>query len=243
MLFKARSRVAELRERAGLTQAQLAVFIGVSTDTIKNWERYDGLYRLEKYLKLCDVLGCELPDLIDYTRCSEEEESPSVSIDEPLELDRHQQTDVKHASKQLPKDDGELFERRDPHNIRKRLAYDLRSTFINSAFDHFEEKFSTQLNFQSKRKSIKFQKAIESSLVKKDSSNNIIPKYKFFDKEGNSCNHIQVAEKIIETIRNNYSKYERHEMTIRHIIDEIANYICYNYELRNYSRKPTMLVR
>jgi transcriptional regulator with XRE-family HTH domain len=73
---KAVSKIADLRERAGLTQAQLAVFIGVTTNTIQNWENgKSGVEQIEKFLKLCEVLGCNLPDLIEYV--------PDANAEEP----------------------------------------------------------------------------------------------------------------------------------------------------------------
>lgn len=36
---KPKSRVASLREQAGLTQVQLAVLVGVTPNTIQNWEK------------------------------------------------------------------------------------------------------------------------------------------------------------------------------------------------------------
>ena len=104
MPLKAKSRVAELRKKAGLTQAQLAVFIGVTTNTIQNWEKDSGLDQLEKYLKLCEVLGCELQDLIQYIQSPEEEKpkSKGFSLEELRELRKRWGTDVKQASKQSP---------------------------------------------------------------------------------------------------------------------------------------------
>ncbi|MEM8719974.1 MAG: hypothetical protein AAGE84_11780 [Cyanobacteria bacterium P01_G01_bin.39] len=34
------------------------MFVGVTTNTTQNWKKEDGLNQLEKYLKLCEVLGC-----------------------------------------------------------------------------------------------------------------------------------------------------------------------------------------
>ncbi|MGK7894296.1 MAG: helix-turn-helix transcriptional regulator [Xenococcus sp. (in: cyanobacteria)] len=97
MRLKAKSKVAKLRKKAGLTQAQLAVFIGVTPNTIQNWEKDSGLDQLEKYLKLCEVLGCELSDLIEYTSAPETEESKSkgFSLEELRELRKRWGTDVK----------------------------------------------------------------------------------------------------------------------------------------------------
>ncbi len=98
----AKSRVKKLREQAGLTQAQLAVFIGVTPNTIQNWEKDNGLAQLEKYLKLCEVLGCEIQDLLEYTDISDDDakidKMKSFSIEELRKIREHWKTDVK-ASK------------------------------------------------------------------------------------------------------------------------------------------------
>ncbi|MEM7758057.1 MAG: helix-turn-helix domain-containing protein [Cyanobacteria bacterium P01_A01_bin.40] len=67
-----KSRITELRKIAGLSQAQLAVFVGVSTNTIQSWEKPDGLAQLEKYLKLAEVLGAKR--IIDLFKRVEEED-------------------------------------------------------------------------------------------------------------------------------------------------------------------------
>lgn len=88
-LKKAKSKVAELRHKAGLTQAQLAVFIGVTPNTIQNWEKDGGLEQFEKYLKLCEILGCELKDLVEYVDAPEDEKSKiskSFSVEEIREI-------------------------------------------------------------------------------------------------------------------------------------------------------------
>lgn len=76
MPIQAKSRLAELRERAKLTQAQLAVLIGVTTNTIQNWEKEDGLNQLEKYLKLGEIFGLDsLKDLFEFVEVSNENTS------------------------------------------------------------------------------------------------------------------------------------------------------------------------
>ncbi len=72
-----KSKIAELRQKAGLTQAQLAVFIGVTPNTIQNWEKDDGLDQLEKYLKLCVLFGCKIEDLVEYVEADENEKPAS----------------------------------------------------------------------------------------------------------------------------------------------------------------------
>lgn len=60
------SKMSELRKAAGLTQAELAVFIGVTPNTVQGWEaRGSGDQTIVKLLKLCTVLGCSLKDLVN----------------------------------------------------------------------------------------------------------------------------------------------------------------------------------
>lgn len=63
--MKSISNISALREQAGLTQRELALTVGVTETTIANWERgRSGLEWIERLIKLCDALGCELTDLI-----------------------------------------------------------------------------------------------------------------------------------------------------------------------------------
>jgi len=69
------SKIALLRERTGLTQRELAQIVGVTETTIANWERgRSGLEWIERFIKLCRALNCNLDDLI---------EEPSISTKEP----------------------------------------------------------------------------------------------------------------------------------------------------------------
>lgn len=79
---KAISRIAALREEVRLTQAQLAVLVGVTTNTIQNWESgKSGVDQIERFLKLCAVLDCNLQDLIEYVSDSNAEEPKTVSFE------------------------------------------------------------------------------------------------------------------------------------------------------------------
>jgi len=61
------SQVAVLRERAGLTQRQLADAVGVTESTIRNLERNrNGVDQVERVVKLCSALNCQAKDLITY---------------------------------------------------------------------------------------------------------------------------------------------------------------------------------
>jgi DNA-binding XRE family transcriptional regulator len=87
MRSRPKSKVASLREKAGLTQVQLAVLVGVTPNTIQNWEKENGLNQLEKYLKLAEIFGCQVSDLVEYVSVLEEEpKSKSFSLQELREL-------------------------------------------------------------------------------------------------------------------------------------------------------------
>ena len=52
-----------LRKKTGITQEKLAERMGVSRQTISNWEA-DVYPEMDKLLMLCDIFGCKLDDLI-----------------------------------------------------------------------------------------------------------------------------------------------------------------------------------
>ena len=56
--------LAALRKRKGLTQAELAVAIGVSTSAVGNWEAGLRRPRYETLLRLASVLGVTIDDLL-----------------------------------------------------------------------------------------------------------------------------------------------------------------------------------
>jgi len=61
------SKISELRDRAGLTQRQLADAVGVTESTIRNLEKNrNGVEQIERVAKLCRTLNCAVEDLIEY---------------------------------------------------------------------------------------------------------------------------------------------------------------------------------
>ncbi|MBD1910909.1 MULTISPECIES: helix-turn-helix transcriptional regulator [unclassified Leptolyngbya] len=75
------SQIAALREQAGLTQRELALAVGVTETTIANWERgRSGLDWIERLIRLCRTLNCNLEDLI----AEEVEAEPSEPTFEEL---------------------------------------------------------------------------------------------------------------------------------------------------------------
>jgi transcriptional regulator with XRE-family HTH domain len=63
----AKARITELRTKAGLTQMQLANAMGVDPSTVRNLEKgRAGIEQIERVIKLCKALGCNVEDLIEY---------------------------------------------------------------------------------------------------------------------------------------------------------------------------------
>ena len=74
--MKAVSRIADLREQIGITQVELADLIGVTENTIANWEKgRSGLVWIERVNKLCKLFQCTPDQLIEYIPDTEPEES------------------------------------------------------------------------------------------------------------------------------------------------------------------------
>ena len=60
------SKIAELRQKHGLTQEELARAIGVGTSTVRGWERNRAFMEtIVKVARLCEVLGCDPSDLYE----------------------------------------------------------------------------------------------------------------------------------------------------------------------------------
>ena len=56
--------IAALRKKRGLTQAELAAAVGVSTSAVGNWEAGLRRPRYETLLRLASVLGVTIDDLL-----------------------------------------------------------------------------------------------------------------------------------------------------------------------------------
>lgn len=58
-----KTSISEMRKRVGLTQSELADLVGVSEQTIANWEKGGAAKWIRNLTKLCSALGCDLSDL------------------------------------------------------------------------------------------------------------------------------------------------------------------------------------
>ncbi|MEO1522314.1 MAG: helix-turn-helix transcriptional regulator [Cyanobacteria bacterium J06633_2] len=69
------SKISALRDKRGLTQREVALHVGVTETTISNWESgRSGLDWIDRIIKLCEILQCDLNDLIE----QEKDDEPSL---------------------------------------------------------------------------------------------------------------------------------------------------------------------
>lgn len=80
MKQKPKPRIALLREKAGLTQLELSRVVGVTESTIQNWESgRTGTDHIERIIRFCKALNCQVEDLIEYMSESQEEPATQPS--------------------------------------------------------------------------------------------------------------------------------------------------------------------
>ncbi|ARV59339.1 transcriptional regulator [Nostocales cyanobacterium HT-58-2] len=80
MKQKAKPRIAVLREKAGLTQLELSRLVGVTESTIQNWESgRTGTEHIERIIRFCKALNCQVEDLIEYVSNSPQEPAAKPS--------------------------------------------------------------------------------------------------------------------------------------------------------------------
>lgn len=79
------SAIKALRRRQNLTQAELAHSVGVTEETISNWENgRRGVEWIERVARLCEALECSPRDLLSFTKKFEQsdegfdEKNPSL---------------------------------------------------------------------------------------------------------------------------------------------------------------------
>jgi DNA-binding XRE family transcriptional regulator len=68
------NRLVELRDKAGITQKQLADALKVTEHTVRNWEkgRAEAELQLWQVKALCQILQCSLEDLPDRFKSDQE---------------------------------------------------------------------------------------------------------------------------------------------------------------------------
>jgi transcriptional regulator with XRE-family HTH domain len=61
-------KIAALRTKAGLTQLELAIAMGVDPSSIRNIEKgRAGIDQIVRIIKLCRALECSVEDLLEFT--------------------------------------------------------------------------------------------------------------------------------------------------------------------------------
>jgi transcriptional regulator with XRE-family HTH domain/mannose-6-phosphate isomerase-like protein (cupin superfamily) len=70
--------IARLREKAGLTQAELAQLVGVSENTIANWEKGGATKWIDNLNRLCSTLKCNLADLNPQSQLAKQHQSKEL---------------------------------------------------------------------------------------------------------------------------------------------------------------------
>lgn len=73
-------RLRQLREAAGLTQIQLALRVGVTQGTLANWERGARLPQLENLVRISNILGCGIDELLGLGAAQEPAPGPEYKI-------------------------------------------------------------------------------------------------------------------------------------------------------------------
>lgn len=75
-----RNNLQHLRSTRNMTQEQLAMLLGVSRQSVTKWEAEKSYPEMDKLLKLCEIFGCTLDDLVtgDLT---DRDVAPSDSVD------------------------------------------------------------------------------------------------------------------------------------------------------------------
>lgn len=74
MNWEHRPKIASLREAKQLTQLELAQIVGVTETTIANWEKgRSGTEWMDRLIRLCAALECDLEDLLTYIPQVEDE--------------------------------------------------------------------------------------------------------------------------------------------------------------------------
>jgi transcriptional regulator with XRE-family HTH domain len=102
---KAKPRIAFLREKAGLTQLELSRLVGVTESTIQNWESgRTGTDHIDRIVKFCKALGCQVEDLIEYINAATDEQTAKPSsLSDIRNLLGTEQPSIAVPSSELPR--------------------------------------------------------------------------------------------------------------------------------------------
>lgn len=104
-----RENLLYLREQRGMSQSQLAARLDVSRQSVQKWEAEKSYPEMEKLIKICDIFGCSMDDLVrgDLTasadEAAEEEYVDAASEASDSELS-HQDDTARSDSTTLPID-------------------------------------------------------------------------------------------------------------------------------------------
>ena len=77
----------QVRERAGMTQQQVADAIGIKIATYRTWEQGGVKLTLENAFIISEVLGCTPNDLCDWYATHPRENAPALAMDETALID------------------------------------------------------------------------------------------------------------------------------------------------------------
>ncbi len=83
-----RDNLIHLRTVNNMTQEQLAVLLGVSRQSVTKWESEKSYPEMDKLIKLCQIFGCTLDDLVQGDVSATVQEAPVFSQDhrQPTDL-------------------------------------------------------------------------------------------------------------------------------------------------------------
>lgn len=78
-------RLHDLRQRAGLSQREVAEKLGMSQRAYSHWERHPVALRPEQLWKLAQALGVSLDELIGGTQTAARKRGPKSQLEKQLE--------------------------------------------------------------------------------------------------------------------------------------------------------------
>lgn len=86
-------RIRELRTDQGITQRELSDRIGVTENTIANWEKGRSIGQwLQRIRDLCNVLGCTFEELMDNSYIENASSSEGTFSDIASEFQKNRKT-------------------------------------------------------------------------------------------------------------------------------------------------------